>query len=315
MKRRGSTNRFNLEETKPQSPMGTLNSDNRPRSFYEGRIQIDPKSKNIIDTAQTKLQERLDLISAKLNRAKATQLNDDDLENEDILNNFKLSGKVQFYDENWKETLEKAKTEKDFNTVLASFVQNFTEINAQKVDLTELPPKSDRQYVDSLIELFSKNISEMYKKSVNQSYSQLRDQIQQAEFNLDVVSQQFEQNIDTLRKDLTRFKKQLSAQADTQYKKEQKVKELKLKLQHNTQEIPQYFPLMVPLTEPRRPAIVRDKYRPKTHTALPSLPSIHAQLVSHKFAKDLPPPSNDGAETWSDWDDMQMFDHSVPFAQ
>lgn len=296
MKRRHSQSRFSLQDL--NSPKAGGEGGDGKQKYFTPRVQIDAKSKNIIDGAQQKLQERLDSIAAKLERAKVMHSNDDESTNDDILKDFKLSGKVQFYDENWKETLEKAQSNTDFNEMLRSFITNFQELNAQKVDLTELPPKSDRQYVDSLIDMFQRNISDMYKKSVNQTYSQLKDQIQQAEFNLDVLAQQFEQSIDTLKKDLQRFKKQLTAQTDNQAKKEQKLKEIKLKYQHN-QEMPQYFPLMVPLAEPKRSAIVRDKYRPKAQTALPTLPSIHTSLVSSKFAKDLPPPADeDGVETF-----------------
>ena len=240
-----------------------------------------------INDAKAKLQERIDSINARFKRIQEIPLvSDDKPKNDD--GNISISGITQFFDEKWKDTLTHIQ-EQDYDEALSAFMGSFNELLEQKVGLDELREKADRIYVDSIIDEMNENVAKMLSDSVHKKYDEIRDQLQQAEFNIDTISQQFESSIDFLKKDLIRIKKQTIVD-DDQYltsRITQEPKKVHYQLSPQPYKKEQCFPLMVPLTKVEKPHPIREKYRPKSHLISPSLPPVNSHQISNDFVRKI----------------------------
>jgi len=168
-----------------------------------------------ISIIENKLKERLSSIFTRLQRVKYSNTSIDNVtsdafqSDESELRNLKITpGQIDFYDENWRDIIKQVKT-KDIDGSLQSFVNNFILLSSQKVDLSELPEKSDRQYVDSLIEEMNQSVQQHIDESLEESYCNIRDELEQARINIETIRQQFDQNIEMLKKDLQKSKKSM----------------------------------------------------------------------------------------------------------
>ena len=249
-----------------------------------------------INDAKAKLQERIDSLNERFVRIQGIPLVSDEKQNNED-GPISISGIMQFFDEKWKDTLTHIQ-QKNYDEALSAFMANFNEILEQKVDLDELREKSDRIYVDSIIDEMNENVAEMLNDSVHKKYDEIREELQQAEFNIDTISQQFESSIDFLKKDLIRFKKQMDVEEPyitSRITQDPKKRHYQIPQQVKKE---QCFPLMVPLTKVSKPHPIREKYRPKSHLISPSLPPVYTQQISNEYVhKILKTPSKYTANT------------------
>ena len=240
--------------------------------------------KKRIEATKAKLQERIDSINQRLRRAQGLSLVSD--ENEVKLlsdKDLEIAGKIQFFDEKWKETLSELK-EKHFDEARKFFMTNFDDLLEQKVDLSELPEKADRTYVDSLLDEMNENVDNMLNDLVHQKYDGIRDQIEQAQFNMETLTQQFETNMDVLKRDLIRIKKQSTVTEEPFDPKKITQDPMKIRIQAQ-EKIEHNFPLMVPLSKTVKPHPVREKYRPKSRLVQPNLPPVSSFRITNEYAK------------------------------
>ena len=168
-----------------------------------------------IAATENRLQERILSISTRLQRIKYGTyipdpnspyiLNTDDSESR----NLKITpGQVDFYDDNWVDVLKLVK-DKNYEAALQSFVQTFQDLSTQKVDLSEIHEKSDRQYVDSLIDDINSSVQNLLNDTIQTTYSDIKDELQQAKQNVETIRQQVDQNIELLKKELHKTKKSI----------------------------------------------------------------------------------------------------------
>lgn len=228
-----------------------------------------------IEQTEARLNERIESIAKRFLRTKgATDLIDDAEQR-----NFQITpGQFDFYDDNWTETVDFAKKQQ-YTEALEAFATNYKKLASEKVDLSELPEKSDRQYVDSLIDEVNTSVNGQLKQIVETKYSTLREQLLQAHMNVDSIRQQFHQTVDFLRKDLYRIRRSLihedekpqevvSARPDAN---EHKMHQIELR--HSN--IIHTFPLMDPPSPTvKKHTPVRTKYKPKVMPFEPNLDNV-----------------------------------------
>jgi hypothetical protein len=244
--------------------------------------------KNRIEAVKTKLNERIGSINERFLRARGVPLVPDEDESLLISNkDLEISGQIRFYDEKWRETLSGLKG-KYFDRAKEYFMMNFNVLLEKKVDLSDISVKADRSYVDSLLDEMNNNAENMLDDLFHQKYDEIRDKVEQAQFNLETITQQFESSIELLKRDLIRIKKQAIVTVEpfdpkkiTQDPKKIRIKEKPPKIKHN-------FPLMTPLSNTVKPHPLRDQYRPKSRPQRPSLPPIDAFKITNEFVKIAP---------------------------
>ena len=243
--------------------------------------------KKRIAEAKEKLQERIDSLNERLVRAQGIPFVPDETENGEKENeDIALSGIIQIFDEKWKETLDELRN-KNYDEAINKFMANFDEIMEQKVDLEELREKADRTYVDSILDEMNANVHAMLSDSVHKKYDELREQLEQSEFNIDTLAQQFDSSIELLKKDLIRFKKQAIDTEEPFDPKKITQDPRKIRLKVVQEEKKQSFPLKTPLERSSKPHPVREKYRPRSQLISPSLPPVKGNQLSNEFVKTI----------------------------
>ena len=116
------------------------------------------------------------------------------------------AGNLGFYNEIWHTTLEQAE-QKNYEQSLNSFREIYNSLIQEKADKSELPEKVDRSYVDSKIKEFEVIILNEVQEKLEEEYDQINDQIDQLRNNADAIKQHFEQNSQSIKKEIALLKK------------------------------------------------------------------------------------------------------------
>lgn len=183
--------------------------------------------------------------------------------------------RIEFYDASWREVLELIKKKEPVES-FKKLIENLKVQCEAKSDISDLPDKASRQYVDTLLwEIGSSARSEL-DEELQASFSMIKAELMQAKSNVETIKEHFQANIEELRNELNDYRKSLMNVGEEQ----------EVTLLHNVQPKqtpthvhthPRVQPTLMMTSPIKRPQIYRTPYRPRVKPFVPE----DLTLVSH----------------------------------
>lgn len=242
-----------------------------------------------IDKAIAQLEERISNLKKKLSIVRSNSMETmmpttsfvfkpDDQTNQQIQINPK---QIEFYDEKWRDVLEKIK-ENDVIGSFKAFIENFNEQVIMKAELIELPEKADRMYVDALLRNLNYTTKKFLEESLEEDFATIRLELDQFKNNVEIIRQHFDSNVNLLRRDLTKYRKELF---DPQTENETTIVIKENHTHHiKAAQIVQNKPVI------KKPQVFKSPYKHRTRMHQPSLPQVYVKElkpgINEKRMKD-----------------------------